>query len=140
MREGRIVLPLDAFTMDAGDKAVSALAAAFGGVTAFQGRGLWKDTVELINVIDVAYEPNWENDTKLYEIASTFQQEAKQESVYVRYANGTVQFVTAQSCMNSGSPEAFSWDKLKADLNEPDDDENDIPLDEGHPQPLTMVP
>jgi len=112
--------------------AITRIIRTFGGVTITNGYGKWADAQgdiisDDIRIVDIAMESNWENDTKLYDIASRYQQEAIQESVYVRYANGTVQLVTAQSCMES-SPvnvldgKSFDWEALQADLgrlNEP---------------------
>jgi hypothetical protein len=142
MREGRIVLPITTATNIAYHDAKQRLVDAFGGITVTFGNGTYKGehwtTTEPVEIIDVAYVPEWDNDAKLYDIASRFQQEAKQESVYVRYANGVVQLVTAQSCMQSNAvfveagqlKDEFTWEKLRADLNEPADDPGDVVMTE----------
>jgi hypothetical protein len=139
MREGRIILPMGGCARLPSADAITRIADTFGGYTVTTGFGKWKNGEgklysEDVRIVDVAYEPNWDNDAKLFDIASRFQQEAKQESVYIRYANGVVQLVTAQSCMQSKQvlvePGEFDWDKLRADLNEPADEPGDTVLSE----------
>jgi hypothetical protein len=135
MREGRIILPMGGCARLPSADAITRIADTFGGYTVTTGFGKWKNGEgklysEDVRIVDVAYEPNWDNDAKLYDIASRFQQEAKQESVYVRYANGTVQFVSAQSCMDNGEKEPFDWDRLRQDVGEAADDSGDIVLSE----------
>lgn len=136
MKEGRIILPTG--SRSAGlDTAIllafqMGIAATFGGATISDGRGYWKGETEPILIVDVAYEPTWDNDAKLYDIARKFLDDAKQESVYVRYANGNVQFVTALSCMDNGEKEPFDWDRLRADMHEPPDDLDDVIKDDTH--------
>lgn len=125
MREARLILPFS--TMGAVDTVIKSIVDAFGGLTLFSGSGWWKqDEPEPVRIVDIAYEPNEENDRKLYDIAYAFKQTAWQEAVYLRYGNGHVQMVTEYSCMDNGEKPAFDWDALRNELHEPEDDLSDV--------------
>lgn len=114
MREARFIFP---FNGDLGgismhiETAIKHIIAAFGGLTETSGNGFWVDGLrrmfaEQVRILDVAYEPTKESDTKLYDIANAFRIDAKQTEVYLRYGNGHVQMVKEDSEMDNGE---FDW-------------------------------
>lgn len=137
MKEARLIMPLSLILHI--ETAEAILSQAFGGVTRYHGEGKWKSddgdmVAENVVILDVAYEPNRENDLKLYDIADQFRNITGENAVYLRYGNGNVQLVTARSCMDNGEKEAFDWDRLRRELepNAPDDIGEIIP-DTTHP-------
>jgi hypothetical protein len=70
----------------------------FGGVTMSVALGSWKQPdgivkTELVSQFTVAYEVTEANDIKLVSIARDYAARAEQEVVYVRKADGSVEFV-----------------------------------------------
>lgn len=122
MREARLIFMSSA----TGYAYLGTILEKFGGATTFNSFGWWKGTKESILVIDIVYEPSPDNDAKLYDIANSYRQSDKQESVYLRYGNGHVQFVTEKSCMDNGENDSFDWEKLRIDIHKAPDDETDI--------------
>lgn len=125
MREARLILPTMPYVSFL--ETVREINKLFGGSTTYEGTGYWKDLKEQVFIVDVAYEPNFSNDSRLYDIANEYRAVAKQESVYLRYGNGHVQLVTEMSCMDNGETEPFDWEKLRSDLHRAADDPTDIP-------------
>jgi hypothetical protein len=132
LREARLILP----TVPGSLKAIHEINKVFGGSTVVTGTGYWKGASESIFVVDIAYDPSTDTDTNLYDIAYTFLKEGKQESVYLRYGNGNVQFVAEPSCMNNGE-DTFDWEKLRSDLHRDPDDPNDIGVTADH---VVLIP
>ena len=65
------------------------------------GQGAWVDDhgkriVEDVQVVDVAMTDTSSNAHKLWLIALSYGQEAKQDCVYVRYPNGQVELVNTR--------------------------------------------
>src|SRR5258708_18003721 len=124
LKEARIIFSIDR-QLNVIQVAVNALVKAFGGVTSFEGRGIWtapsgQPILEKVLLADIAYEGSEENDAKLYDIAWKFREDAKQVEVYVRYGNGHVQMVTERSCMDNGGfdyhkfiQEVKGWEDLE---------------------------
>lgn len=109
MKEARIILPdMNAEQQAALYEVQKHIVAAFGGCTVTSGYGYWVDPKttlnigEVVKLVDVAYIPSIEADNKLYDIANAFRIDCKQEAVYLRYGNGNVQLVTADSTMDNG--------------------------------------
>lgn len=119
MKEARLILP----TVPGSMNAIQEINKVFHGSTVVVGEGYWKSTSERVYIVDVAYTPSQESDEELYDIARTFLDDANQKSVYLRYGNGNVQFVTEKSCMENG--ETFDWDRLREDIHKAPDDVND---------------
>lgn len=108
MKEARIILPIDDNTTLAVQECINEIRDEFNGATVYGGVGVWKfpstgqPISENVSIVDIAYEPSDENDAKLFDIAWKFREDAKQQSVYLRYGNGHVQMVTEFCCMNNG--------------------------------------
>lgn len=126
MKEARLIFPEVLSNIRSHWKAIAKVNNTFNGSTIYKALGYWKDQDEDVWVVDIAYEPSLENDVKLYDIAQYFRASANQESVYLRYGNGNVQFVTEKSCMDNGEHEPFEWERLRDDIHRPPDDETDI--------------
>lgn len=132
MREARIIFPVEGPLNYAMQECIRNIIHAFGGATITDGIGHWlhpngEYLKEIIRVADIAYEPNAENDAKLYDLAHTFQQRTNQVEVYLRYGNGNVQMVTAKSCMDNGEKPPFDWERLNEELRPAvHDDINDV--------------
>jgi hypothetical protein len=104
MNEGSIILPR--YGND-GSSLVFAHAAlrdrlleAFGGLTASDGRGIWRDPSgrvydEPVTRYDVAMAPSNANVARLRDIAAELAKLASQEAVYVKSPTGSIDFVTA---------------------------------------------
>lgn len=107
VREGRIIYPSDGPLNQAMQDALHTLRTVFGGSTVYPATAHWANAGELMQenvyICDVAYEPTYENDCKLYAIAQDIRKALSQIEVYVRYSNGHVQFVSAHSiAMDNG--------------------------------------
>lgn len=108
MKEARIILPIDRQTAEAAQICIDNIRDEFHGATVYRGVGVWKfpstgqPISEDVSIVDIAYPPSDENDTKLYDIAWQFREDAKQQEVYLRYGNGHVQMVSEKSCMDNG--------------------------------------
>lgn len=115
MKEARLILPRDVPLVRALD-VEEKLYANFGGFTQTTANGVWKSPsgeklAESVTVIDVVYEQNTANDMILFTIAQTFLHDAHQIEVYLRYGNGTIQFIRENSSMDNGRPnEAYHPD------------------------------
>lgn len=102
MKEARIILPTEFVSSKAINACMTLIEKEFRGCTFYNGMGWWHNTSEAIRIVDIAYEPSDENDAKLFDIAWKFREDAKQQSVYLRYGNGHVQMVTELCCMDNG--------------------------------------
>jgi len=97
MKEARIIL-VHQLDQTARAAAELTIVTYFGGMTQTVGKGMWKDASgtiihDDIFVCDVAMEDNAVNQATLINIAKRFAQQAGQDCVYVRHANGTVQLI-----------------------------------------------
>lgn len=107
MKEARIIFPMEGALTAVVQQCIHNITHAFGGCTIYDGMGHWKHPngsyeQEICRIADIAYEPNEENDAKLYDLAWDFRQAGNQVEVYLRYGNGHVQMVTEKSCMDNG--------------------------------------
>ncbi len=80
------------------DAALKEITRQFGGLTGVDAVGYWTDSQgglrrEPVTVVTVAYAPSGYADAILYGIALAFGHKANQESVYLRYPDGSVVFV-----------------------------------------------
>jgi hypothetical protein len=125
VKEARLVLPNKSVHVTAIQAAIASVAAIFGGYTQYLGTGFWEGETEPVRILDIAMEKKRELEIALYDIADAFREATNQEAVYVRYPNGNVQLVTAQSCFDNGEKEEFDWDKFRADIHRDADALND---------------
>lgn len=131
MKEARLVLPNKACNgvcTAATLVCLNAVAEKFGGYTQTLGSGLWvspdgERIAEPVRIVDIAMEENEANGLALYDIADAFREAAKQEAVYVRYASGNVQFVSARSCYE----DSFDWEQFRKDIHRDADLLSDVP-------------
>lgn len=102
MREARIIFASQqqsvTVSASAAEKAREAIAERFGGFTLSQGAGGWvhpKDGLieEPVCICDIAMRDSAFNRRHLRDIANKYRLDANQYSVYVRYPDGTVEFV-----------------------------------------------
>lgn len=126
MREARIILPYVKDHRWAMGIVTDKLVKAFGGLTSYEGTGVWKGTIEDVRIVDIAYEPSQANDALLYDIAWQFREDAKQQEVYLRYGNGHVQMVTEKSCMDNGE---FDWHRFQIEAKGWEDVERETTSD-----------
>lgn len=102
MREARIICPerdnsgsdLEVVRLSLARK----LCDTFGGCTVSDGQGSWISASgalyrEPVKLFDVACEPTKEARIALRRIAQTLKHDARQEAVYLRLPDGTVEFV-----------------------------------------------
>lgn len=98
LKEARIVMPIigDGADVDH-DKLRNDLLNAFGGYTYTRGAGAWRNSfgqsiIDSVGVYDIALEADrdasWD---QLFQIAMAAGRELKQEAVYIRYPDGTVE-------------------------------------------------
>ena len=98
MREGLITLPRTVDTKYHGILS-SKLVDAFGGFTAIESRGAWRDPKsgvifdEPVVQYVVAYEPNFKNNEDLAEIAKWVLTATDELAVYLRFADGDVKII-----------------------------------------------
>lgn len=97
MREARLIVPLAVPAAVAG-RVETLLLDAFGGFTAVDGRGAWRspagvDHIEPVRVYTVAVEDRHVDRIMLRAIAERVLYDGHQESVYLRHADGAVEFV-----------------------------------------------
>lgn len=74
------------------------LVESFGGFTVIDAQGGWsgpngRPYIEPIHVFTIAMAPDEKNNARLRQIADTFGRAARQLSVYVRFADGTVEIL-----------------------------------------------
>lgn len=101
MREGLIILPQADNSGNSletlGNDLAASIGRAFGGCTVTEGRGIWVDIGEVYDEpvwqFTVAYSPSAENDRQLRRLAENYGLAAKQLTVYVRFASGTVEII-----------------------------------------------
>ncbi len=102
MKEARIILPHNgALTPDV-IAAEEAIFTCFGGSTISSASGNWRHpngsiVREIVRVVDIAYDPNNENDRKLFDLAQRYREVSGEVSMYIRYSNGHVQITSAKS-------------------------------------------
>lgn len=129
VKEARLILPWNVLTFRLVQDAINNINRMFSGSTVTFGKGNWLNTKTGLNeeepvaIVDVAYLPNDVADDMLYDVADQFRNATDQTEVYLRYGNGHVQMVSAQSCMDNGNGHEFDWDRLRRELepNAPDD-------------------
>lgn len=98
MREGLIVLPLGV-DKKTHKRLADLLLAAFGGFTAVEAWGKWRDPVtgviydEPVTQYVIAYEPNKDQDDELHAIADWVLANTTELAVYMRYADGNVSII-----------------------------------------------
>jgi hypothetical protein len=102
MREARIILPK---TDNRGlslaaihSRLALDLVDTFGGATAADTHGLWRNGLGVLHVedgtaYDVAVDDNPENVAKLRDIATAYGKAADQEAVYLRLPSGDVEII-----------------------------------------------
>ena len=104
MREACIILPIADNEGNGLDNVHSELkrdlCAWFGGCTVTKGDGAWLNSQgklyqEPVAIYTVAMEPSEANRFKLWDLARRLATDARQQAIYVRYADGSVDFVTA---------------------------------------------
>lgn len=101
MREGMFILPLQdndgvdlsALVHDTWER----LSAVFGGVTAIQGVGIWDGQKEDVWTLTAAYDPTEANHRIFERIARDAAQGARQNALYLRYADGEVKIIDLDS-------------------------------------------
>ena len=107
MREARLIVPNNGTTHWQGIEDVRALLLAqFGGYTETQGTGGWVGktgtVTEPIIIFDVAMEPTEMNEMNMRTVAGFVRHRMNQECVYLRQANGQVEFVSPRSACVAG--------------------------------------
>lgn len=140
MREAKMFLPRNG-DMDVHiAQVIRHVNAAFGGCSVMTGSGYWvspkdgKTFAEEICSVEIAYEQTAENDHKLYDIANAFRIDAKQQAVYLRYADGHVQLVNALS----DGPDNFDYHTLLEDLHTHEDIERETVADIEHAENVEL--
>jgi hypothetical protein len=102
MREAMLICPIvgnDGAPLTRVIQAVQdQLVDAFGGCTSSLASGAWRDpdgriVTEAVRQFVVACEPSLDADIALLNIAYEYGSRAKQQCVYIRYANGDVETV-----------------------------------------------
>ena len=104
MREGLIILPQADNSGNSletlGNDLAASIGRAFGGCTVTEARGIWVDHGEVYDEpvwqFTVAYSPSDENDRQLRRLAQSYGLAAKQLSIYVRLAGGSVEIIDLQ--------------------------------------------